>query len=112
MSTVLDFAQNLNERALDVTKSGADALYKFAGKVVDAQAGVQAKVAENAPKLPEELQKLAEPVADFIGAPADYAKWAEHVGQEWETLRHKLNVKFVDLTDSLTPKVKAASKSA
>ena len=111
MSTVIDFAQTLHDAGLDVTKKGVDTLFGFATKLVDAQATLQDKVSEMAPKAPETLQKLTEPVQSFLGKPVDYAKWIEATDVEWDKLRRRYNVKLVDLVDALAPKA-PAGKSA
>ncbi len=111
MSTVIDFAQTLHEAQMDVTKKGVEALFGVAHKLVDAQATLQDKVSEMAPKVPENLQKLTEPVETFLGKPADYAKWVEATDADWDKLRRKYNLKLVDLVDGLAPKA-PADKSA
>ncbi|MGV1029170.1 MAG: hypothetical protein ACOYBU_11730 [Dermatophilaceae bacterium] len=111
MSTVIDFAQTLHETQLDVTKKGVDALLGAATKLVDAQATLQTKIQEFTPKVPENLQKLIEPVETFLGAPADYAKWVEATDADWDKMRRRYNLKLVDLVNDLTPKA-AVEKSS
>ena len=111
MSTVIDFVQDLHERQMDVTKKGVDTLLGVATKLVDAQANAVAKLQEQAPKMPEGLTKLTEPVESFVGSPADYVKWAEATAADWDKMRRRLNVRFVELTNELAPKA-PADKSA
>ena len=101
MSTVIDFVQDLHERQMDVTKKGVDTLLGVATKLVDAQASAVAKLQEQAPKLPEALTKLTEPVESFVGAPADYVKWVEATAADWDKMRRRVNVRFVELTNEL-----------
>ncbi len=111
MSTVIDFAQTLHETQMDVTKKGVDTLFGFATKLVDAQATLQSKIQELTPKVPENLQKLVEPVETFLGAPADYAKWVEATDADWDKMRRRYNLKLVDLVNDLAPKAPVEKSS-
>jgi hypothetical protein len=104
MSTVIDLAQTVHQSQVDVTKKGVDALFGIAAKLVDAETALHEKMQKMTPTVPENLQRLVEPVESFLGAPADYAKWVEATDADWDALRRQYTLKLVDLVSAVAPK--------